>query len=352
MSDAQYQQALVLLGQGRHDEAGRLLGQASAAGHVPAMSLLGAQLLTGRGAAPEPVAGIRLIMAAAERGGGYACAMAASLLASGLKGKAEWPRALDLLQRGAEAGFPSAQDQLRLLAGRGGEDWAALRRAVDLKAWRRPPARKVLRDDPRLWIFERFVSPQVCDWIIARARDRLAPAKVFDQVTGGPAINDDRINSAAEIGLTDVDLVLLAVRERIAAAAGQPMLHLEGPQVLHYHVGERFILHHDYLDPARPGYAIDIASRGQRLATCLVYLNDDLEGGETEFPELGIRHRGAPGDALMFFNVDASGLPDPRTMHAGLSPTSGEKWVLSQWIRDRVPPGVGDPRYVAALEGR
>ena len=81
MSDAQYQQALVLLGQGRHDEAGRLLGQASAAGHVPAMSLLGAQLLTGRGAAPEPVAGIRLIMAAAERGGGYACAMAASLLA-------------------------------------------------------------------------------------------------------------------------------------------------------------------------------------------------------------------------------------------------------------------------------
>jgi len=352
MTDIQYQTALAHLGQGRHLEGAQLLGQAAQGGHVPSMSLLGAQLLAGRGVAPDPVGGLRLIAAAAERGGGFACALAAALHASGLKGRSDWPRALELIQRSAEAGFVPAQAQLRLLAGRGGDDWAALRRAVDIKAWRRPPPRKVLSHDPRLWIFERMITPEVCDWIIARARDRLVPAKVFDQVSGGPTTNQDRLNSAAEMGLTDVDLVLLAVRERIAAAVGQPLVHMEGPQVLHYEVGERFTAHYDYLDPAHEGSVADIAMRGQRLATCLVYLNDDLEGGETDFPELGLRHRGGRGDALLFFSLDTSGRPDPRTLHAGLSPTSGEKWVLSQWVRDKVPPGAGDPRMVAALEGR
>jgi hypothetical protein len=50
-----------------------------------------------------------------------------------------------------------------------------------------------------------------------------------------------------------------------------------------------------------------------------------------------LRHRARRGDALMFANVDLAGNPDRRTLHAGLPPTRGEKWVLSQWIRDRTP---------------
>jgi hypothetical protein len=107
----------------------------------------------------------------------------------------------------------------------------------------------------------------------------------------------------------------------------------------------------DFFDPAIPSQATDMAVNGQRVATALVYLNDEgLEGGETDFPTLGIRHRGAKGDALVFFNVDAAGQPDRRTLHAGLPPTGGEKWLLSQWIRDRTPPGVGDPQMAEALK--
>jgi hypothetical protein len=39
----------------------------------------------------------------------------------------------------------------------------------------------------------------------------------------------------------------------------------------------------------------------------------------------------------MFANVDLVGNPDRSTLHAGLTPTQGEKWLLSQWIRDRTP---------------
>ena len=117
MTDAQYQTALALFGQGRHAEGGQLLRQAAFAGHVPAMSLLGGQLLTGRGAPLDPVTGIRLTLAAAERGGGFACATAATLFARGYAGQPDWPRALDYLQRAAELGFQPARDQLRLLSG-------------------------------------------------------------------------------------------------------------------------------------------------------------------------------------------------------------------------------------------
>ena len=74
--------------------------------------------------------------------------------------------------------------------------------------------------------------------------------------------------------------------------------------------------------------------RGQRTETFLIYLNDDYSGGETHFPELGLSHVGARGDALVFSNVDAAGKPDDATRHAGLPPTSGEKWLFSQWIRE------------------
>ena len=71
-----------------------------------------------------------------------------------------------------------------------------------------------------------------------------------------------------------------------------------------------------------------------RTYSSLVYLNDDFAGGETNFPRIGLSHLGAKGDAVLFRNVDATGAPDHDTMHAGMPPTSGEKWVFSQWIRE------------------
>jgi prolyl 4-hydroxylase len=223
---------------------------------------------------------------------------------------------------------------------------------VNLQAWRTAPKPKVLSKAPRIRAFKSLLPPAVCDWLIARARERLGPAQVYDPSTGGPLRTTARRNSAADFALVDTDMVQLAVRERVGAATGLSVDGMQGPQVLHYAVGETFTPHHDYLDPDLEGPARDMALRGQRVATCLVYLNDDLEGGETDFPQLGLRHRGGRGDALVFFNVDKEGRPDPRTLHAGLPPTAGEKWALSQWCHDRPVPGLGDPRFVAALNGR
>ena len=346
MTDAQFQTALTLYREGRHVEGGALLRQAAQGGHAPAMSQLGYQMLSGRGAPLDRVSGVRMIVAAADKGEAMACTLAAALVAAGVFGGPDWSRALDYLQQGAEAGFPMAQAQLRLLAGRTGADWRGLRREIDIESWRAAPKPNVLSHDPRVSAFEGVASPAVCDWIIARARDRLGPAKVYDRV-GGQAVGASRSNSAFELGLAELDLVVLALRERLAVAAGLPVMHMNAPQVLHYAVGQTFAPHVDFFDPDIPAQAMNIASSGQRAATALVYLNDEgLEGGETDFPLLPLRYRGRRGDALVFFNLDAAGQPDRRTVHAGLPPTRGEKWLLSQWIRDGAPLGAADPRPV------
>lgn len=58
---------------------------------------------------------------------------------------------------------------------------------------------------------------------------------------------------------------------------------------------------------------------------------------QTHFPDIGLAYRGQTGDAIFFANVDVAGALDPQTRHGGLAPTLGEKWLLSQWIRDRTP---------------
>ena len=56
----------------------------------------------------------------------------------------------------------------------------------------------------------------------------------------------------------------------------------------------------------------------------------------------------AKGDAVLFWNVDAAGQPDVRTLHAGLEPARGEKWVLSLWLRGKTVNAFQTPHVPAA----
>jgi hypothetical protein len=354
MSDAQYQTALGLFAQGRYPEGNRVLSQAALAGHAPSMTLLGAHLMSGKGGEGDLATGALLTVRAAGLGGAEACARAAILCARGFSGQPDWPRALDYLQRSAELGFQPARDQLRLLSGfRAGIDWKKLRRAVDMAAWRKLPATQTLSDAPLIQIAPGLIRADICDAIVARARPLMAPAPVYDETRGGNTLDGARTNSGALLTILDIDLVTEAVRYRMCALAGMPAVHAEYPWVLHYKPGESFAAHFDFWDPAFEGYAATLEQYGQRAFTVLVYLNDDgLEGGETDFPELGLRHRGRKGDAIVFRNVDEQGQPDRRTLHAGLPPTRGEKWLLSLWIHDRPAPEIGNPGLMSAMANR
>jgi len=260
----------------------------------------------------------------------------------------DWGTALDLLLRSAELGWPLAQASLAGLAGEwalardllkdnaaASHDWSALRNSIDLAAWFALPKVGIVSASPRIAVVEDCASPEVCDWLIARARTRLGPARVFDLLSGGPAHEPVRDNSECHFGVDDGDLIVQLLRSRIAAVTELFVTGMEAPAVLHYTAGQRFLPHYDFLDDTHPGHVTEIAKGGQRVLTFLLSLNDDYEGGETQFPILGKRYRGRRGNALFFWNVEPDGTPDKRLLHAGLPPTLGEKWMLSQWIRGR-----------------
>ena len=278
------------------------LREGARAGRAAALAELGERMLSGIAGAPlEPREGAVMVAGAAGRGEPRALHRLAVLTALGVQRASDWPRALDLLARAAAAGWGAAQAQLRILAGgpRGDSpapdptDWSAMRAAVDMPAWVTPPARVILAQAPRVRAAPGFAPPAACDWLIACAAERLAPARVYDPGAGAATVRRARSNSEAEFDLARIDLVTLVLQLRIAAITGLPTQQLETPYVLHYAPGQEFTRHFDYLDEDNPAYAADIAARGQRVATFLLYLNGDYEGGATLFPAVGLTHRGA-----------------------------------------------------------
>jgi len=305
---------------GRHYEAVNSLARATRAGDLAAMSELGHRLLVGDRAPPLPEDGVRFIVDAAKAGEPRALARAAALTAAGAFLPQDWPAAMRLLAAAAEAGDESARGQLACLGDR------------PLEAWLQPPATQALHENVHR--VAELASPALCAWLIDRARGRLEPARVYDSVSRSEMVHRMRSNTVANFNMATFDVVQALVQARMSTACGWPMQHMEAPMVLHYDVGEQIRPHFDFIDVNAPDYEQQIREQGQRMVTFLLYLNDGYEGGETTFPELGLVNRGVTGGGLYFLNADRQGQPDRRMLHTGSPPTSGEKWIVSQFIRN------------------
>ena len=301
----------------------------------------GLALLADPASAGEWRRAVRLIDAAANAGHAEAIERRALFEAMGVGRAPDWPTALDSLTLAAESGSQSAARQLIVLVedefdpAPRSRNWANLRSDAESAPRLHSPPACTVSSNPLIRTIPGFASSAECDWLIAVAAPRLERAIVLNKETGDHGVDPGRTNQFALFDFVHLDLVIEAIRTRLAAAIGAPLPCLEVSQVLHYGVGDEFAPHCDFFDPSV--HREEIARRGQRAVTALIYLSDDFEGGETSFPLLGISHRCKRGDALVFSNVDPTGRPDPRTKHAGCPPTRGEKWVFSQWVRDRVP---------------
>ncbi len=292
--------------------------------------------------------GVEWTAAAAKEGSGEAAYLLAVLASSGLGVPQDLKASLHYLQQAAERGHRPAQTELAALVGNWRlvreissgkiprqDTWDRLRAAVDTEAWLSVPHGSVFSAEPRIAAVKGFISAHICDWLVRLGKPHLQQAEIYDTESGDLREDGRRSNSATGLGLARMDMVLAFVRARIAALAELPVFALETSQVLHYEVGQQFSPHHDFLDVSFPGLARKVASEGQRALTLLIYLNEDYEGGDTAFPTLGRSFKGRKGDALIFWNVTEDGAPDWRTLHVGTAPTSGEKWLFSQWIRIR-----------------
>jgi len=312
---------------GRHDEAINALARGTGSGDVGCKTQLGKRLLAGDRAPALPAEGARFLYEAAVAGGPEAAARMAALSGLGHHFPHSWPNAMRWLVVAAKRGWEPARGQLRVLADGTPE--------IDLASWSTVPTGRDLSIAPRVRAVETFITPAACDWLIARARLRLTRALVYDPGSRENVARATRTNSVANFSLADVELLDVLLQAKMSCACGVPMNQMEAPAVLHYAAGEEASDHFDFVNPNTADYAQEIARNGQRIVTFLVYLNEDYEGGETDFPKLGFSHKGRRGHGLFFVNAHTDMQPDLRMLHAGRAPNQGEKWIVSQFIRSR-----------------
>jgi hypothetical protein len=335
------------------------LARATQSGDVEAMTQLGKRLIVGNEVPLFPQQGAGFLIEAANQGGAEAAARLAVLAAAGVYVEQSWSDALRLLVTAAERGWEPACDQLLALGDaalvestaelltstarsvNAREAWRHLGASIDLASWLRSPPGWTLSAEPVVRSFENLIPERLCDWLIQHAQPRLTRARVYDSLGERETVSETRTNSAASFNLMETEFAQLLVQARMAAACGLPMRNLEAPAVLHYEAGQQITDHYDFIDPASPNYEAQIARQGQRVVTFLLYLNDGYTGGETDFPRLSVRHKGRRGEGLYFVNALADGAPDRRALHAGLPPTHGAKWIVSQFIRGRAVLGEG-----------
>ena len=308
------QQAIALLNEGRPDEGVHALRQIASSGDPEALLVLADMTWTGNVVDQDPTRGRILFEYAAALGNGQANAVATNLLASGIAGKRDWPLALKRL---ADEGPHAPQRRVA----------AELIAAMDLDETGNPrtvPAPIVLSEAPYARLFERLFTADECKHLINLVQPLFQPSMVYR--AGRQAVRDTiRTSDGAPLHWLIEDPAVTALNRRIAAATVTEYERGEALQVLRYSPGQEYRPHFDYLEGVE----------NPRPLTALVYLNEDYEGGETEFVKTGLKVRGHRGDMLVFRNSANDDVRDPLAEHAGLPVTSGTKYLATRWIRAR-----------------
>lgn len=342
--DALAQQAEAALQGDRFDLAVPLLRQAADAGHGGACQRLAQYLLHF-----EPVAGAdealqRLEQARAlgHPAGHYlaACvALGGRLLRVGPEQLANW------LLEAARLGMPQARDAVHWLMACGSPERLELtwferqdlpegaELAARIGEGLEPVPMNVHHETPRVAVAPALLSAPECRLLMQAAANRLRPSTVHDPLAATTWRDPLRSSSDCSFDPIEEDFLLRWVQARLAVAAGCPLVQAEHLVVLHYAPGEQYKPHRDTLGPAalqrhRP-------DAGQRWRTLCAYLHPVEQGGQTEFPLLGLQVPPIAGSAVIFDNLDAQGHTEMRSLHAGLPVQAGRKWLATLWWRQQ-----------------
>ncbi len=191
-----------------------------------------------------------------------------------------------------------------------------------------------VNQDPLVCVFEDFLSEEEVEHILAAAKSELKRAKVSSAKSG--------IESPGRSGSNcwvrhDFDPVIEGLCTRVAEVVGIGLEYAESLQVVHYATDQQYAPHFDAWDATTERGQRCLANGGQRLVTCLFYLNDVEEGGGTCFPKLDMEIRAQKSRMILFHNCQSGSLVrHPNSLHGGMPVLQGEKWACNLWFREKI----------------
>ena len=188
--------------------------------------------------------------------------------------------------------------------------------------------------DPIIYVVDDFISEDECQEFINCSKDKLQPATVVGLKEEQKL--QDRTNEFAWLE-HHANESIHEVSKRLSILVQMPIRNAEMFQVVHYERGTEYKPHFDSFDQSNELGKKYWEPGGQRMITALIYLNDVADGGATYFPELNISINPKKGNVLVFHNtISETTNINPRSLHAGMPVTSGEKWAANLWFRENL----------------
>ncbi len=185
----------------------------------------------------------------------------------------------------------------------------------------------------RYKIIEGFLSSDECKGVIESAKTRLHVSTAWNVKEGRSEISDYRRSEQMYYQIGENQLIR-DIEQRVSSYTGLPVENGEGLQIVHYTKGGYYKNHWDYFDPAWAGNQGELGRGGQRVITCLMYLNTVSGSGETNFPYADLRIEPKEGKAIIWHNIDEQGNIDKSTFHEAVPVGDGvEKWIATKWLR-------------------
>jgi prolyl 4-hydroxylase len=183
-------------------------------------------------------------------------------------------------------------------------------------------------DDPgiELYCLDNFLNDAECDYLVTSIKSKLKPSELSSYESD----ESYRTSRTCELAVLN-DKIVLDIDSRICKILGIHPSYSEAIQGQYYEVGQQFKAHTDYFEQSE--IQTHGGVMGQRTYTCMIYLNDVEEGGETHFTRVGAELKPRTGMAVIWNSLNPDGLTNVNTMHQALPVIKGYKAVITKWFR-------------------
>lgn len=202
---------------------------------------------------------------------------------------------------------------------------AVTKRVVGTKGLKQVATKKA-----QVFTWENFLTPEQCERTISLMETSLRPSTVTND------LGDKYVRTSTTCDLGDImDPFVMELNDIISQGLGIHWSYAETTQGQKYEVGQEFKAHTDFFEPETNEFTPNTERMGQRTWTVMIYLNETPEGGATRFKRLDKLFRPKQGMAVLWNNLNRDGTVNHFTLHHGMKPRKGEKYIITKWFREK-----------------
>jgi len=178
-------------------------------------------------------------------------------------------------------------------------------------------------------IYPDFITEDEAKYILQKAEYNYIDSIILGR-------KPDGIRKSQTYWLDKDDPVARNIIEKVCNIGGHDIEQTDDIQVVKYEPNGYYNEHHDSCCDDHED-CIEFAKDGNRIVTMIIYLTDDFEGGATNFPMINKQYKPKKYSGLMFFPMNRAGDKcHENSLHAGMPVLSGEKYIATIWIREKI----------------